>query len=90
MGGGAIGVWLGIIGFVALLVWASKSHNKRLAAAPRGSTHVVTVGVGRVNGTIAKYSRMGYVVVSQSSANDPKVKAVGSQIRVTLMFRKES
>ena len=87
--GGAVGAWIGIIGFIALLVWAVKSNNKRLAAKARGSVHVVTVGVNRVNGTIAKFSRMGYVLVQQSSANDPKLWNFGSQIRVTLTFRKE-
>lgn len=79
--------WVGIIGFLVLLVSLGATLNRRddriLRAARSGAVRVETIKQTYVNQKVQQYARAGWAVEGQSSA-----KSLGSQARVTITFRK--
>lgn len=62
---------------------AYNRDTKIIRASPSGTVRSVTTKATRVNGEIQRYQAAGWSLTGQSSS-----KSVGSQPRVTLMFRK--
>lgn len=79
--------WVGIIGFLVLLLSLGAMLNRRdgraLRAARSGAVRVETIKQAHVSNRVALYARAGWVVDGQSSS-----KSFGSQARVTITFRK--
>jgi hypothetical protein len=83
-----MGYLIGLLIIVAvfyLVALSVRAKDKRLRAAPPGSSRIEVIKATSLKHTVAQYSRAGWIIVDQSSA-----KSFGSQARVTITFRKHS